>query len=117
MTARQFKTGYFLLEGLNSFATSFYFYYLFFLMQRQFGFGNVENLSLAALNGLIYTFTAWFAGRFGQRFGYFRALGLGFSIMALALLAGLTTHSAGGQVAVLVLWTLGICFTWPNLEA
>ena len=51
MTSRRLKTGYFALEGLNSFATSFYFYYLFFFMQRQFGFGNLGNLSLAAGNG------------------------------------------------------------------
>ena len=66
MSARQLKAGIFVLEGLNAFATSFYFYYLFFFMQRQFGFGNLGNLSLAALNGLVYTFTAWAAGRFGQ---------------------------------------------------
>jgi hypothetical protein len=67
------------LEGLNSFGSSFYFYYLFFLMQRQFGFGNLENLALAALNGLVYALTAWLAGRFGQRYGYFKALGVGFA--------------------------------------
>ena len=117
MTIRQFKTGYFVLEGLNSFATSFYFYYLFFLMQRHNGFGNVENLSLAALNGLIYALTAWLAGRFGQRFGYFKALAVGFATMALALAGGAFVHSPGGQIGVLIVWTLGICCTWPNLEA
>lgn len=117
MTARQLKTGFFVLEGLNSFATSFYFYYLFFFMQRQFGFGNLENLALAALNGLIYAGVAWLAGVFGQRFGYYKALAVGFSTMGCALIAGATVASAMGQVIVLVFWTVGICFTWPNLEA
>ena len=117
MTIRRLKAGYFVLEGLNSFATSFYLYYLFFFMQRQFGFGNVENLALAALNGLIYTFAAWQAGRFGQRFGYFKALAIGFATMSCALLVGAGIHTAAGQVGVLAIWTLGICFTWPNLEA
>src|SRR5262249_18320098 len=81
MTHRQLKVGFFVLEGLNAFATTFYFYYLFFYMERQFGFGSLGNLSLAALNGFIYMFMAWFGGRFGQRVGYFRALRLGFTTM------------------------------------
>lgn len=117
LSSSQLKAGFFVLEGLNSFATSFYFYYLFFFMQRQFGFGNLENLSLAALNGFIYTFIAWLAGRFGQRFGYFKALAVGFGTMALAMLPGPFLQSAAGHVGVLVVWTIGICFTWPNLEA
>lgn len=111
------KVGCFVLEGLNAFASALYFYYLFFFMQRQFGFGNLENLSLAAFNGLIYTGTAWLAGRFGQRYGYYRALAVGFSTLAVSLLIGSFVGTAWGQVAVLVGWTVGICFTWPNLEA
>ena len=111
------KAGCFVLEGLNAFASALYFYYLFFFMQRQFGFGNLENLSLAAVNGLIYTGTAWLAGRFGQRYGYHRALGVGFSTLALSLLIGAFVGTASGQIVVLMLWTIGICFTWPNLEA
>ena len=117
MTLRQRKTAYFVIEGLNSFATSFYYYYLFFFMQRQYGFGNRENLALAALNGFIYMFCAWFGGRFGQKHGYFKALRLGFATMAVVLLAGLGVTTAAGHVAILVAWTIGICFTWPNLEA
>src|SRR5262249_52874639 len=117
VTVRQVKVGYFVLEGLNSFATSFYFYYLFFFMQRQYGFGNLGNLSLAALNGFIYTFVAWFGGRFGQRFGYFKALSVGFTTLAMALLSGSQARSAVGHVATLMAWSMGICFIWPTLEA
>jgi MFS family permease len=117
MTPRQLKTGYFVLAGLNSFATSFYFYYLFFFMQRQFGFGNQGNLSLAALNGLVYMVMSWQAGRFGQRHGYHKALWIGLVTMCLALVAGAFVVSMPGHVLVMVVWTVGICFTWPMLEA
>lgn len=117
MTLRQLKTGYFILEGMNSFATSFYFYYLFFYMQRQYGFGNRENLALAALNGFIYTFMAWLAGRWGQRFGYYKALAIGFGTMCVALAIGFYATSPWMSVFGLIVWTSGICFTWPSLEA
>jgi MFS family permease len=117
MTHRQLKAGYFVLEGLNAFATTFYFYYLFFYMERQFGFGSLGNLSLAALNGFIYMFMAWFAGRFGQRVGYFRALRLGFTTMTAALLVGAFCVTPAGEIGVSAAWTIGICFTWPMLEA
>jgi len=48
MPNRRLKIGYFVLEGLNSFATVYYFYYLYFFMQKAFGFGNKANLALAA---------------------------------------------------------------------
>lgn len=111
------KTVYFVLEGLNSFGSNFYFYYLFFYMHERFAFGNRENLTLAALNGFIYMFAAWFTGRFGQRFGYARALQIGFFVMAAGMIAGLFARSAPTQVVVLIIWTIGNCFTWPNLEA
>lgn len=117
MTLRQVKKAYFAIEGLNAFATSFYFYYLFFFMQRQFGFGNLQNLCLAALNGFLYTGVAWSAGRFGQRFGYFTALRVGFSTVFVALTAAGCATSLAGQVGAMCLWTVGVCFIWPMLEA
>ncbi len=83
-----FKVACFTLGGMSSFAVSFYFYYFYFFMQDQFGFSGKDNLALAALNGFIYVFASWQAGRFAQRHGYFNALKLGFSIMLLALAAG-----------------------------
>ena len=53
MLPRRLKTGCFVLEGLNSFATVYYFYYFYFFMQTVFGFGNRANLMLAALNGVV----------------------------------------------------------------
>ena len=54
MFSRRLKSGYFILEGLNSFATVDYFYYFYFFMQTVFGFDNKANLWLAALNGVVY---------------------------------------------------------------
>jgi MFS family permease len=117
MFSRRLKAGYFFLEGMNSFATVYYFYYFYFYMQKAFDFGNKANLTLAALNGGTYAVFAWWGGRFAQRFGYFTALKLGFGIMiaSLALGAGLTT--ASGQIATMLGTVIGMCFTWPTLEA
>jgi predicted MFS family arabinose efflux permease len=117
MFSRRLKTGYFLLEGLNSFATVYYFYYLYFFMQKAYGFGNKSNLMLAALNGATYASMSWFGGRFAQRYGYFIALKVGQSIMILALSLGLAAQSASAHVSVMVLTVVGMSFTWPTLEA
>ncbi len=117
MFSRRLKSGYFILEGLNSFATVYYFYYFYFFMQTQFGFGNKANLALAALNGAVYALMAWQGGRFAQRFGYFTALKLGFGIMLGALAVGSQLQSACGHIMVMVVAVAGMCFTWPTLEA
>ncbi len=113
---RQLKTGCFVLEGLNSFATVFYFYYLYFFMQKAFGFGNAANLWLAALNGFLCMVASWWGGRFAQRFGSFLALKIGFAVMAGSLAAGLVVETAPGQVLVMAFNVIGMGFTWPTLE-
>ena len=111
------KTGLFFLEGMNSFATVYYFYYLYFFMHRVHGFHSKANLELAALNGLVCMISSWGGGKFCQRFGYFLSLKVGFTLMIASLAVGLTVHSALGQVLVMVGTTLGMGFTWPSLEA
>jgi MFS family permease len=111
------KTNYFILEGLNSFASVYYAYYLFFFMEKVFGFGNKANLALAAFYGAIYMIGAWCGGRFAQRFGYFTALKLGFTIMIVALAIGAQVNSATGQILVMAAIVLGMTCTWPTLEA
>jgi MFS family permease len=117
MFSRRLKSGYFVLEGLNSFATVYYFYYFYFFMQTVYGFGNKANLALAALNGAVYAVMAWQGGNFAQRFGYFTALKTGFVIMMGALAVGSQVHSAGGHIVVMAVTVVGMCFTWPTLEA
>src|SRR6266487_4179519 len=117
MCDTRLKAGVLILEGLNSFATTYYLYYFYFFMQKQFGFGDKANLGLAALNGLVCAFAAWWGGRFAQRAGYFTALKLGFALMTAALLVGGQLDSPGGHVAVMLVAVIGMCFTWPTLEA
>jgi MFS family permease len=117
MTPRQLKAGYFGLEGINAFATAFYFNYLFFFMQSRYDYGNFENLALSATNGFIYAAAAWWGGRFAQRFGYFLALRLGVGIMIVTLTLGSSVTSAAGHWLIMGAWTIGMCFTWPTLEA
>ena len=117
MYSRRLKTGYFVLEALNSAATVYYFYYLYFYMEKVFGFGNKANLCLAALSGGTYALSAWGGGRFAQRFGYFTALKIGFGVMAGALGVGSQLQSAPGEIVVMVTVIAGMCLTWPTLEA
>ena len=49
----------FTLGGMSSFATSFYFYYLYFFLQKRFGFDSKHNLALAGALGFIYVFASW----------------------------------------------------------
>ena len=117
---RGFKFACFTLEGMGSFAAAFYFYYLYFFMQKRFGFGSEGNLALAGALGFIYVFSSWQAGRFAQRRGYFNALKLGLSVMLLALAAGsqlAKLHSAVGLVLATIMLTIGMCFLWPTIEA
>jgi MFS family permease len=107
----------FTIEGLNSFATVIYFNYLYFLFRDKFGFDNKHNLALASLIGLIYMFASWQAGRFAQRFGNFTALKIGFGIMAVGLALGSQLHFVAGAIAAACVVNVGMCFTWPVLEA
>ncbi|MGO8836350.1 MAG: MFS transporter [Limisphaerales bacterium] len=115
--SRPFKAVCFTIEGMSSFSVSLYSYYIYFLMRDEFGFSGKDNLAFAALNGLIYVFSAWQGGRFGQRRGYFNALKFGFGAMIIALAAGSQCHSAIGLVLATGLFNVGMCFIWPTIEA
>jgi MFS family permease len=117
MNLFRFKRAVFLLEAINALGTTFYFNYLFFLLKHQFGFSIRANLLVCALNGFAYIFFAYLGGKIGQRRGYLFAFGLGSAIMVAALFASLACHTAEGLIAWMLLWTLGVCLTWPNLEA
>lgn len=117
MNRLRFNVWVFLLEGLNSLGTVFYFNYLFFFLKAQFGFTNLQNLQVCALNGFVYTFFAYVGGKFGQRHGYLNALKLGCVLMILALAGSAFASTVWLLMAMMVLWTIGVCFTWPNLEA
>lgn len=107
----------FVLESLNSFATSIYFLYYFFFTREHFGFGDRANLALAAWHGLIYAAFSILAGRYAQRQGYEKSLRLGFSVMGLSMLAASFSRDLAVHVAVVSVWSFGMAFTWPALEA
>jgi predicted MFS family arabinose efflux permease len=105
------------IEGLNSFGTVLYFTYIYFLLHDQFGFDDKSRLAVAALLGLIYAFAAWQGGKFGQRHGNFAALKFGFGLMAASYLVASQLGTATGQILGAAAVSVGMCFTWPVLEA
>jgi predicted MFS family arabinose efflux permease len=117
MTRSRIKFGYFTLEALNSFAATFYVYYLFFLTRDAFGFTSRGNLFLTAIYGFVYLFASWQGGRFAQRCGYFKALRLGYAGMAAGLILGWLVPGVAGQILGLVAWTVPLCLIWPTIEA
>jgi MFS family permease len=117
LNGRKLKVGYFVLEGLNSFATVYYLYYLYFFLQKEFGFGNKANLLVAALSGAVNAVGSFYGGRFAQRKGYFTALKVGIGLMIAALALGACVHTAAVQVCAMPLMVVGMSFTWPTLEA
>jgi predicted MFS family arabinose efflux permease len=117
MNRARFNFGIFLVEGLNAVSTAFYFNYLFFFLKNQYGFTKIENLLVCALNGFIYMFAAYYGGRFGQKKGYLTGVGVGAALMLVAMLLGPFLKTIPGIIFVMILWTLGVCLTWPSLEA
>ena len=117
MFRRQNKLFFFVFEALGSLSCGYYGYYIFFLLRDRYGFGNIGNLGVSALQGLIWALASWQGGRFAQRFGYFTALRVGLIGMTTALLAGVWLHILIAQLAVTVVWTASACFVWPALEA
>jgi MFS family permease len=114
---RPSKLPYYLLEGSNSFATAYYFNYLLFHLRDAFGFRNQDTLAVGAAHGFLYVIFSFFAGRFGQKKGYFNGLRIGFGGMFIGLVVGWIFQAWTMQLVALAIWTVTICFTWPVLEA
>ena len=117
MHTRKSKTIFFVFEGLNALATSYFGSYVFFLLRDRFGFGNLGNLSVSALGGFVYIFAAWLGGRFAQRFGYFTSLKTGFGGLAVCLGLGALLPWLPAVILVYLGYATTVCFTWPTLEA
>ena len=117
MQGRKITAAVFVLEGINSFATTLYFYYIYFFTERQFGFTKLENLLLAAGIGLVYGLASIMSGRFAQRRGYFAALKAGYAIMAVVIGAGAFVTALPIHLAIMLVGACGMALTWPALEA
>ena len=118
MTHRQLKTGYFVITGLNTLASSYYFNYLFFFLRDHFGFGNRGNLWVTALSGFLYMGAAWQCGKFAARFGRRLSLKLGCaSLCAVMIISALLAHSVVALLALVAVYNVVLLLTWPALEA
>jgi MFS family permease len=117
LTSRKLKGGVFALECLNALATTYFFYDIYFYTRDQFNFGALQNLLLAATLGAAYTVASFYGGRFAQRFGYFTSLRCGAATMASVFLIGSQVRGLPGTLAVIFIANIGICLTWPALEA
>ncbi len=114
---RPAKIIFYLIELINCYAAVYYSNFLFFYLRRTFGFGELENLLTAALGGFIYIFASWQGGKLAQRHGGMRLLYAGTCVVILSLALGMMLSTPPAQVLIYCLWTAGICFIWPALEA
>jgi predicted MFS family arabinose efflux permease len=107
----------FVFEALGSLACGFYGNYVFFLFRDRHGFGNLGNLGVAALMGLVIAVASWRAGKLAQRRGCIRTMFAGLCGMIVALAIGAFFSSLPVQLAVLVVWAASQFMVWPALEA
>ena len=117
MRAAAPKRALFVFEALGSLACGFYGNYVFFLFRDRHGFGNLGNLGVAALMGLVIALAAWQSGRFAQRCGCFRAMHAGLAGMMVSLATGACFPALAVQLTVLVCWAASQFMVWPALEA
>ncbi|MGZ5568976.1 MAG: MFS transporter [Limisphaerales bacterium] len=111
------KGGAFALEAINSLATTYFFYYAYFLAEKQFGFKTLQNLLLAAGLGLTYVGAAIYGGRFAQRHGYFYSVRVGVAILTVSFAVGAFVANVWLWLLILFVANFGLSFTWPALEA
>ena len=111
------KKLFYTIEGINGFAAVYYSNYIFFFMQKHYGFDTLENLLLAALNGIVYTIASLQGGKFAQKHGAVLSIGIGISGVLLSLFCGGLFHALTAQILAYVFWTISVCFIWPALEA
>lgn len=111
------KSQLLVFEALGSLACGFYGNYIFFLFRDRHGFGNLGNLGVAALMGLVMALASWQGGKFAQRKGCIRTMFSGLVGMIVALVCGAIFPQLPVQIAVLILWTASQFVVWPALEA
>jgi predicted MFS family arabinose efflux permease len=107
----------FAFEAMGSLACGFYGNYVFFLFRDRHDFGNLGNLGVAALMGLVIALASWRGGKLAQRHGCVRTMVAGLLGMIVALAIGACFSSLPVQLAVLVLWAASQFMVWPALES
>jgi MFS family permease len=104
------------LEGANSLATTYFFYFIYFYTHERFHFDAVQNFLLAAAMGLVYAGGSVYGGRFAQKAGYFASLRLGLATLAAVVILESVASTAWLAVAGMLIGNAGMTFTWPALE-
>jgi MFS family permease len=117
VTSRNLKSACFVLEALNGLATVYFFYYLYFYTEERFKFTAIQSLLLAAALGCVYAFGSYYCGRFAQKFGYFTSIRCGAALMMVTFLACSQVGSLWLTMALVVAACIGMCLTWPAMEA
>ena len=110
------KILFYCIELINCYAAVYYSNFLFFYLKSTFGFGDVANLSTAALGGFVYIIASLQGGRLAQRYGALKLLIMGTCVVILSMMLGLIFSGTVGQITVYCFWTVGICLMWPALE-
>lgn len=116
-TAPHSKTGYYILEGLNAFASAFFFVSLMYWLHVEHHFSDLQKLLVGAVHGFLYIPSSYYGGKFAQTQGYFAALKVGFGGMFTGILLCALWPSLLGHAIGFVVWTVAMCFTWASLEA
>ncbi len=114
---RRTLAGYYAAEGLNAFAVTIVGSCIFFWTRSRYGYSDLHNLLLGALQGLLFALVPRWGGRLGDRWGYDRALRLGAAGMLVAELILLTVHNPVAPAIAIALFTAFMSLTWPVLEA
>jgi MFS family permease len=117
ITSQKLKSCVFMIEGMNSLATTYFFYYLYFYTKARYHFAALQNLWLAAGLGFLYAFGSYWAGQFAQSFGYYKAIQLGISTMLVVFVGCGFVASWPLTVGLAMIGCVGMSFTWPAVEA
>jgi predicted MFS family arabinose efflux permease len=116
-SVHQLKPGYLVLAALATLGSSYFFGYLFFFLRDRFGFGDRENLAVAAMHGAIYVVSAWQCGKFAERRGFHTSLTLGFAGLSICMAAGALAPTALIEIVIIAVFSVVLLFIWPALEA
>ena len=115
--APRLKAVAFVMEGLNSLATTYFFYYVYFYTKQAYQFDARQNFWMAAELGLLCAVGSFFGGRFAHRFGYFASIRIGGAIMAACFLIGSQISDMWLTLLFFNIATIGMCFTWAAFQA
>lgn len=117
MSRSALKSWYYLLTAISTIASSLYFNFLFFWLADRFGFGDRENLGVAALHGAVYIVAAVQGGKFAERYGYHTSLKMGFGGLTVCMGGAALAPTPLLAMGVVVVYTWALLFLWPALEA